>query len=106
VGICDKKYENTFNYFKNKPFYYYINKLSYGETINLLSNMNLVVGTEGSLTQVSTTLHIPTIIIETGKSFWRYSNLGKTHNIKLFSKRITADHIFQEIVAFQINLHQ
>ena len=55
----------------------YVNKITYKETIERMLDCNLIIGPESSLIHVSTTLKIPTLIIENEeRPFDKYSVLG------------------------------
>lgn len=101
IGACDKKTETTLSKFRSGSFHNYINKLSYEDTVKLLSGMDTVIGTEGSLVHISTTLHIPTIIIEVSDNFWKYSDLEKNSNIKTLQGKVPPEQIFQEITRIE-----
>lgn len=82
LGKGDKKQEEIFDKINQKNFTNLVNQRTYLETMELISTMDAVIGTEGSLVHVSTTVGIPTIIIEIHDQFWKYSNLSKTESIK------------------------
>lgn len=59
-----------------------VNCLSYKETLQIMRDASLVIGPEGSLVHASTTLDIPTIVIESDKRpFWKYSDIPSNQNI-------------------------
>lgn len=59
-----------------------INKTTYAECIDIIANAKIVIGPEGSLIHISTTLKTPTIVGEYGRSFSKYSNITGNHIIK------------------------
>jgi len=97
VGVCDKNEEKKFLNYLNNPKKNLINKQNYSEAISFLSSVNAVIGTEGSLVHVSTTLGVPTIVIEGRNKFWKYSNLEKTSNIIVISEEEGPDQIFRAL---------
>jgi len=100
VGACDKNEEEKFLSYLNDPKKNLINKQNYSEAIRFLSSVNAVIGTEGSLVHVSTTLGVPTIVIEGRNKFWKYSNLEKTSNIVVASNNESPEQIFQKLKLF------
>jgi ADP-heptose:LPS heptosyltransferase len=97
IGVCDEATEHTFKNYHDGPYKNLLNKQGYLETIQLISSVNVVIGTEGSLIHVSTTLGVPTLVIEGKNKFWRYSNLKKTDNIIVISKNKNPEQILQAL---------
>lgn len=97
IGACDKEMEGDFLNYYNNPQKNLINKQSYSEVISFLSSVNAVIGTEGSLAHVSTTLGVPTVVIEGRNKFWKYSNLEKTNNIVVVSENESTEQILHAL---------
>jgi ADP-heptose:LPS heptosyltransferase len=85
IGVCDRKTESTYLKYSNDLYTNLINKQNYSEVMRLISSMDVVVGTEGSLVHVSTTLGIPTVVIEGKNQFWNSSNLDKNIDVAIVS---------------------
>lgn len=76
----------------------YVNKLTYKETIKKISECNLIIGTESSLIHVSTTLKIPTLIIENSdRPFNKYSALNNEDHIHTINENENLDEIINRI---------
>ena len=56
-----------------------------------MSKALIVIGPEGSLIHMSTTIGVPTIVVERGRSFNNYSSILKENIIKI--DQITPDFI-------------
>jgi spore coat polysaccharide biosynthesis predicted glycosyltransferase SpsG len=100
IGVCDRDYKTVFTEYNTKPFVNLINKQSYMEVVNLISSMDVVIGTEGSLIHVSTTIGVPTIIIEFCNQFWKYSNLNRNETIQVLSREISFKKILSTLNRF------
>lgn len=71
----------------------FTNKISYYETMDLISTSLCTIGPEGSLIHVATTLNIPTIIFEDNRDFNRHSifdreNIYKFQSYDKFKKEV------------------
>jgi hypothetical protein len=82
LGACDAEYAHRFDKLVSPRFRNYINESTYERALKRIAGAKAVVGTEGSLVHMSAVLGIPTIVIETGGSFWKYSGIEKTSLVR------------------------
>lgn len=97
IGSCDNEYSRIFRSFISRPYVNFINKQNYTEVVDCISSMDVVIGTEGSLAHVSTTLGIPTIILDKNNSFWNHSDLDKTDYVVILKPETTPSEIIENL---------
>jgi len=97
VGASDSIYASHFNEFNEPQFSNLINKLDYRETINLLAEIDAVIGTEGSLVHVGLAFHKPTIVLDNQGIFWRQSWLQSDEIVRVLTQDFSANRIKAEL---------
>ncbi len=100
LGQCNKEYSSSFRKFDRGNIVNLVNKQTYSEVIESISKMSAAIGTEGSLIHVSSTLGIPTVVIEIHDYFWKYSNLDKIGPIQVVSGNSPPEEILKTLNKF------